>query len=239
MRISLSAIDIESIPSSITRLRPYVLDRALGQLLLPEQISLLYGVDKSPLTRLAHNVAINVAMNGNNAIFLDSGNNYNSHLVNSQIPSKRERTEILEHIIIAKIFSLSDLINISNEINEIQNLSFIVLDSLSGVLNLSGAPGSIERQRLLFKTLQVIRRLVNTTNAHFLVTSYSTNDWKTGDTRPVGGNVLAHNLDSIIHVEMIDSKKGILQFNIERSSIPITQEVFAFRMTKTGFKTLS
>ncbi|MBD3406885.1 MAG: hypothetical protein GF411_12280 [Candidatus Lokiarchaeota archaeon] len=238
MRISLSAFDVDDIENPIIRLYPEVLHRSVGRLLLPGQISLLYGETKAPLTRLAHFITCSIAEK-HQVLFLDSSNNYNASLVKRYLERFQNRRDVLENILVGKVLSLSDLVNLTEQVDEIQNLRCIVLDSLSGVLNLSGSPGAIERQRFLFKTLHVMRKLVNLTDIHFVSTSYSTQDWDTGERRPIGGNVLAHNLDSILRVNIIDEKKKILQIEIERSSMPTNHDIFALKSSISGFRTIS
>jgi hypothetical protein len=133
--------------------------------------------------------------------------------------SKKEASSILNRIVVGNVFSLSDLEELSKSILDLGDISIIILDSLTGVLNLSGAPGSAGRQRELFHSLEVLRELVNTIGVHLLMTDHSSKDWRSGRPRPIGGNVLAHAVDSVVRVDRLDVGKNLVRVLIERSAV--------------------
>jgi KaiC/GvpD/RAD55 family RecA-like ATPase len=132
--------------------------------------------------------------------------------------SKKETTSILSRIVVGEVMSLSDLENLSTSIHDLGNVSIIVLDSLTGVLNLSGAPGSAGRQRELFHSLEVLRGLVNELGTHLMMTDHSTRNWSSGRPTPIGGNVLAHAVDSVVRVDRLDVGKNLVRVLVERST---------------------
>ncbi|MHA2067653.1 MAG: hypothetical protein ACXABY_25090 [Candidatus Thorarchaeota archaeon] len=75
MRTPLDSFDVKM--QAIIPLTPKPLDSLLGSLLLPEQLSLLHGPERAPLTSLAHTVAIAAARKDEGiAVFIDSGSKY-------------------------------------------------------------------------------------------------------------------------------------------------------------------
>ncbi|MHA2072291.1 MAG: hypothetical protein ACW985_10965 [Candidatus Thorarchaeota archaeon] len=236
MRTPLDSLDVRSHP--IISLTPKPLDSLLGSVLLPEQLSLLHGPERSPLTSLAHAITISAARhNEKQAVFIDSGSNYSPTLARAMCDSKKETTSILSRIVVGEVMSLSDLENLSTSIHDLDNVSIIVLDSLTGVLNLSGAPGSAGRQRELFHSLEVLRGLVNELGTHLMMTDHSTRNWSSGRPTPIGGNVLAHAVDSVVRVDRLDVGKNLVRVLVERSTKgPETQAVILVE-GKDGLRT--
>ncbi|MHA1925828.1 MAG: hypothetical protein ACW974_07920, partial [Candidatus Thorarchaeota archaeon] len=139
---------------------------------------------------------------------------------------KDETSRILSRIIVGKVMSLSDLEDLSANILDLGDVSIIVLDSLTGVLNLSGAPGSAGRQRELFHSLEILRGLVNELETHLLMTDHSARNWSSGRPMPIGGNVLAHAVDSVVRVDRLDVGRNLMRVMVERSTVgPETQAV--------------
>jgi RecA/RadA recombinase len=235
MRTPLDSFDVKSQP--IISLTPKPLDDLLGSILLPEQLSLLHGPERSPLTSLAHAVAIAAARyNEKIAVFIDSGSNYSPTLSRAMCDSEKETSSILGRIVVGNVMSLSDLKELSTSIPDLGDVSIIVLDSLTGVLNLSGAPGSPGRQRELFHSLEVLRGLVNRLGTHLLMTDHSSRNWSSGKATPIGGNVLAHAVDSVVRVDRLDVGKNLIRVLIERSTVgPETQAVILVE-TKDGLR---
>jgi KaiC/GvpD/RAD55 family RecA-like ATPase len=227
MRTPLDSLDVRSHP--IISLTPKPLDSLLGSVLLPEQLSLLHGPERSPLTSLAHAITISAARhNEKQAVFIDSGSNYSPTLARAMCDSKKETTSILSRIVVGEVMSLSDLENLSTSIHDLGNVSIIVLDSLTGVLNLSGAPGSAGRQ---------LRGLVNELGTHLMMTDHSTRNWSSGRPTPIGGNVLAHAIDSVVRVDRLDVGKNLVRVLVERSTKgPETQAVILVE-GKDGLRT--
>ncbi|MHA2067652.1 MAG: hypothetical protein ACXABY_25085 [Candidatus Thorarchaeota archaeon] len=132
--------------------------------------------------------------------------------------------------------SLSDLEELSRSILDLGEVSVIVLDSLTGVLNLSGAPGSAGRQRELFHTLEVLRELVNQLRVHLLMTDHSSRNWNSGKPTPIGGNVLAHAVDSVVRIDKLDVGKNLIRVLIERSTVGTDAQAVILVSGKDGFR---
>ncbi|MHA2355348.1 MAG: hypothetical protein ACXADC_09255 [Candidatus Thorarchaeota archaeon] len=218
-------------------LSPKPLDSLLGRLLVPEQISLLHGPERSPLTSLAHTVAIAAARRDDgHAVFIDSGTNYSPTLARAMCVSEEESTQVLNRIVVGNALSLSDLEDLSASILDLGNVSIIILDSLTGVLNLSGAPGSAGRQRELFHTLEILRDLVNQLGSHLLMTDHSSRNWSSGKPTPIGGNVLAHAVDSVVRIDKLGVGRNLIRVLIERSSVGADAQAVILVSRKDGFR---
>ncbi|MFX0054581.1 MAG: hypothetical protein ACFFAX_15515 [Promethearchaeota archaeon] len=236
LRTPLDSLDINS--QSAISLAPKQLDDLLGTILAPEQLSLLHGPERSPLTTLAHAIAIAAAeLDEGFAVYIDSGSNYSPTLARAMCNSKKKVSKILGRVIVGNVLSLSDLEDLSRSIPNLSSVSVIVLDSLTGVLNLSGAPGSSGRQRELFHCLEVLRELVNEIGTHLLMTDHSSRSWNSGRPIPIGGNVLAHAVDSVVRVDRLDVGKNLIRVLVERSTIGSESQALILVEGKKGLRT--
>lgn len=201
-------------------------------------MSLLHGPERAPLTYLAHAIAIAGASRNNqsHSVFIDSGNNYSPALSRTLCGKNEECSKILARIIVGSVLSLSDLEQLVEGVRSIEEVSIIVLDSLTGVLNLSGAPGTAGRQRELFHTLEVLREVVVDLGVHILLTDHSSRNWNSGRPTPIGGNVLAHAVDSVVRVDRLDVGKNLIRVLIERSTITFDSKAVILKTTKEGLK---
>ncbi|MHA2083131.1 MAG: hypothetical protein ACXAEB_00125 [Candidatus Thorarchaeota archaeon] len=238
MRVPLDSLSISVEP--IVRLVPRKLDLVLGRILIPSQVSLLHGPSRSPLTALAHSVIVAVARQSEVAlsVFLDSGSNFSPKLVRSLCSRTENITNVMNRIIVGKLLSLSDLESFLYKLHEVDNVSMVVLDSLTGVLNFSGAPRSAERQRKLFRTLEVLRETVNKLQVHVLMTDYSSRNWVSGKSTPIGGNVLAHCVDSVVRVDRLDVGNNLIRIEVERSPISPQPSGVILRAGYSGIRTM-
>ena len=121
---------------------------------------------------------------------------------------------------------------------EFGDVSLIVLDSLTGALNLTGAPGSRNRQRNLFTTLDSIRRVVNDIDAHMMITDHSSRDWTSGQSNPIGGNILAHGVDSVILVDRLRNKDNVVRILVERCTLPVPPPGVIVKLTAKGIRSI-
>ena len=217
LAVPLNSIDIATEP--VTRLVPRQLDRVLGQLLIPGQVSLIHGPDRSPLTTIAHAVAVGAVKSGGRSAYLDSGSNYSSALARVLCNRSGSPEDLLKEISVGPVMSLADLEGMVLQVSSIEGITMVVVDSLTGVLNLTGAPRSKGRQRKLFATLEVLRGVVNDNNIHLFITDHSTRNWNSGTPSPIGGNVIAHGVDSIIRVDRLAVKEGMFRLEVERSPV--------------------
>ncbi|MFW9813280.1 MAG: hypothetical protein ACFFF9_12540, partial [Candidatus Thorarchaeota archaeon] len=145
MRVPLESINE---PQSLEiRFTPRVLDRTFGSLIQPRSISVLHGDERAPLSILAHTIAVSVAKTNHDAIciFLDSGSNYSPALVRTLSTDN----EVLERILVGNVMGLSDVLELIGNLDPLSEVPIIILDNLTGALNLTGAPGSKGRQREL------------------------------------------------------------------------------------------
>lgn len=211
---------LEEITESLIRIHPRVLNDTIGKIFLPQQISLFHGKERAPLSVLAHTIAVSAArIENSSCVFLDSGTNYSTNLIRSLCESKQESTAILQKIIIGPILSLDDVVEKFELLQQMGNISLIILDSLTGALNLTGAPGSQGRQRTLFGVLERIRQAINKLNAHVMITDHSSRDWFSGAPTPIGGNVLSHAVDSVVFVDKLPQRDKLVRILIERSPV--------------------
>ena len=211
-------LDELSVPQhSLVSLRPKQLDAALGPVIVPQQISLVHGPDRAPLTLIAHAVVAGGLPDGGRSVFLDSGGNYSPNLMRSLL--SRDPSDTIGRIIVGPVFGLSDLSDAIENVFKMDNVRVIVLDSLTAVLNMTGDVGSKNRQRNLFRVLELLRGLVIEKDIHVLMTDYSQKDWKTGELKIIGGNVLTHGIDTSVYCSAIrDIDDGIL-VTVERSPV--------------------
>ncbi|MFW9806709.1 MAG: hypothetical protein ACFFFK_08280 [Candidatus Thorarchaeota archaeon] len=212
----LETLDVPT--ESKIRFTPRVLEQSFGAIILPRQISLLHSSERAPLSIIAHNVAVSAARSVPDAkcVFLDSGTNYSPSLARSICPSIDDADDILKRIIVGQVMGLSDVEGMMDLLPELNNISIVILDSLTATLNLSGAPGSKGRQRELFRTLEIIRATVNRYNAHALITDYSSRNWISGEPMPIGGNVLSHAVDSVVRIDRLRTNESLIRILTER-----------------------
>jgi hypothetical protein len=212
---------MDIVTESQIRLKPRILDDTIGNLFLPQQISLFHGSERAPLSILAHSAIVSAArMDNGSCFFLDSGTNYNSSLVRTLCSSVDESRKALSKIAVGPVLGLEDVVEKIEILRNYDNVSLIVLDSLTGALNLTGDPGSRGRQRNLFTALDSIRRTVNDIDTHIMITDHSSRNWSSGQPTPIGGNVLAHAVDSTVLVDRLREGDDIMRILVERCTLP-------------------
>jgi RecA/RadA recombinase len=133
---------------------------------------------------------------------------------------------------------LSDVEHMMEMLSELNKVSVIVLDSLTGALNLTGSPGTKGRQRELFHTLEVIRTAVNKYNAHALITDYSSKNWVSGEATPVGGNVLSHAVDSVVRVDRLRTNESLIRILTERCTASKNPPSIIVRADSKGIRSM-
>ncbi|MHA2026884.1 MAG: hypothetical protein ACW98U_13375 [Candidatus Thorarchaeota archaeon] len=212
MRVPLESLDI---PEDLQiRFTPRVLEQTFGPLIQPRSISVLHGSERAPLSILAHNIVVSGAKSIDDArfVYLDSGTNYSPPLVRATSDNSR----IMKRILVGNVMGLSDIIGLMENLDALSNVPIIILDSLTGALNLTGAPGSKGRQRELFSTLESLRKVANKFDSHVLITDHSSRNWSTGELTPIGGNVLAHAVDSVVRVDRLREGRNLIRIHVER-----------------------
>jgi len=237
LRVPLESI--EEVTDSLMRIHPRILNDAIGKIFIPQQISLFHGKQRAPLSILAHSLAVSATrIENSNCVFLDSGTNYSPNLVRSLCESKHESVELLQRIIVGPVLSLDDVVEKFEQLKHMDNIRFIILDSLTGVLNLTGAPGSPGRQRTLFGALETIRHAINKLNAHVMITDHSSRDWLSGAPTPIGGNVISHAVDSVVFVDRLHQGDKLVRILIERSPVFSHPSGIIVKMSPRGIRSI-
>ena len=237
MRQPLESID--TITEPYIRLQPRLLDTTIGELFIPQQISLFHGPERAPLSILAHAIIVSAArMENASCVFLDSGTNYSSSLVKSICHSQDDSSQVLEKIVVGQVLGLEDVVEKVKMLRDFGEVSLVVLDNLTGALNLSGAPGSKGRQRTLFGALDSIRRVINDIDAHVMITDHSSRNWMSGQPIPIGGNVLSHAVDSVIRVDRLRKGEDIVRILVERCALPSPPSGVILRVGSKGIRSI-
>lgn len=220
---------------SLVRLKPLPLDNTLGRVILPNQISLIHSSERKPLTIIAHALAVGGVLDGGQSVFIDSGSNFSPTLIRALLGKDED---LLKNVIVGQVLELADLQDLAQGIACMRDVRVVVVDSLTGVLNLSGSVGSKNRQRALHHTLEVLRILVNDNNLHVTLTDHSRRDWESGTTKPVGGNVVAHGVDTTVHIASMDIAQDGLRIQVERSPIHPLPGPVVVKLGLKGARTL-
>ena len=234
----LEALDITT--ESLIRFTPRVLEQSFGSIVLPRQISLLHSSERAPLSIVAHGVAVSAARSLPEAkcVFLDSGTNYSPTLARTICSPTDDTAEVLSRIIVGQVMGLSDIEEMMGMLTELDNISVLVLDSLTGSLNLTGAPGTKGRQRELFHTLETIRKAVNKFDAHALITDHSSRNWISGEPTPIGGNVLSHAVDSVVRIDRLITNENLIRILTERCAATQNPPSIIVRADSKGLRSM-
>ncbi len=237
MRLPLESIDTITEPQ--IRLRPRILNNTIGELFVPQQISLFHGSERAPLSILAHTVIVSAAkMRTASCVFLDSGTNYSTPLVKSLCQSNAESSQVLEKIVVAQVLGLADVVEKIEMIHNFGEVSIVVLDNLTGALNLTGAPGTKGRQRNLFGALDKIRRVINELDTHVMITDHSSRNWTSEQPIPIGGNVLSHAVDSVVQVDRLRQGDDVVRILVERCALPSTPPGVIVKIGAKGIRSI-
>ena len=223
-------------PEPVASLSPKKLGAILEPVMMRGQVSLVHSHERRPLSLLAHTVLVSVAESESQGGYLDSGNNFMPKLFRNLIRHFDQSEDILTRIHRAPIFGLDDLVKGAQAVQTLDDISVVVLDNLTGALNLTASPGHKGRQRVLFNTLEVLRELVNNTGVHVLMTDHSSRRWKTREVRPIGGNVLVHDVDSIVRIDRLPERTSYVRILVERCQLSPRESGVVLEMTTKGFK---
>ncbi len=219
-------------------LLPRKLDTTLGSLLLPQQITVMHGTERAPMSVIAHAVCLAATKNEYRAVYLDSGNNYSPGLTRRLLDYWKMSREVTERLAVARLKDLHIIKEIADDIREMEDVAIIVVDSLTAALNLTAPPSSKDRQRLLFSVLESLRGLVNDTDSHLLLTDHSSIDWKRGERKPLGGNVIQHGVDSIVSITPLDVEKGMVSIMVDQTPVVPVPNGAVFRIDHRGIRTI-
>ncbi len=213
-------------------LKPHVLNSIFQ--LQSHQITLIHGPNKAPLTLLAHNLAVQVAKAGKSVVFLDSGKNYNPRIIRSMCKNSSQSEKVMRLVHFTNILNLEDIQLLKESLREFELLFLLIIDNLTNLLNLSGNPGSKERQRKLFNTLECLRGLANSMDIHILLTGHSKRNWDSGKIIPIGGNVLTHDIDWSLLVGLLEGTRDYYRILAEKSPIHGIPPAIVVRIRKSG-----
>ncbi len=238
MPIETTLDNIDNSPSVRIRIRPRQLDRVFGKILVPNQISVLHGKERRPMTHLSHMIAVAYAKAGLRAYYVQSGKSYRPHLVRLMLKNESDIDSLLRLISLAPVMNIEDLEHFSSYLKRKDTAGIIILDSLTSLLNLSTKPGTKDRARKLFKILSILRDIVNTNDLHVLLTDHSNTDWQTGQYVPQGGNVLLHAVDTVMKIDRLEVDDESISISIERTSIVPSPSGVLVRLTETGATSL-
>ncbi|MDF1537705.1 MAG: hypothetical protein P1Q69_02240 [Candidatus Thorarchaeota archaeon] len=216
------------------RIKPRVLDNVIGRIILPGQISVFHGPERFPLTAIAHAIAVGGAQTGTSA-YLDSGSNFRPQLVRRICGDTT--CEILNRVIVGSVLNLRNLQELVAQLKSMKP-SVVILDSLTGVMNMSHAPGSKLRQRELFATLETLRDIVHSLDIHMMIADHSTKNWRTGEARPIGGNVIEHAVDSVVSVLSLPEVHEGVKIQVDRSPITPSPGGVIVRIGHRGIRSL-
>jgi hypothetical protein len=119
------------------------------------------------------------------------------------------------------VLSLSDIEHELSLVHDTENVRVVVIDSLTSVLDLSDCSLGPGRQRKLFHAFETMREFVNTSSAHLMMTDHSSPSWGSDEPSPIGGNVVAHNVDSVIRAERLElASDDLVSILVERCPLP-------------------
>jgi hypothetical protein len=234
--MSIPLDEIHAKTRSVAILTPRKLGAILEPVVTQGQISLVHSYERRPVSILAHRVLVSVAERGSQGVYLDTGNNFRPSLLRDMIRQEDQLEESLSRIHRAPIFGLDDLVKAVQAVRTLEGVSIVLLDNLTGALNLTASPGYKGRQRMLFNTLEGIRELVNDTGVHFLMTDQTSIRWKTGEAKPIGGNVLIHDVDSIVRIDSLPERSSYVRVLVERCPLNPRETGVVLEMTSKGFR---
>jgi len=177
-------------------------------------------------------------MESGSCFFLDSGTNYNSTLVRTLCHSEEESKKVLAGIAVGTVLGLEDVVEKIEMLRDFGEVSLIILDSLTSALNLTGNPGSRGRQRNLFTALDSIRRVINDIDTHIMITDHSSRNWSSGQPTPIGGNVLAHAVDSTVLVDRLRKRDDVVRILVERCTLPSTPPDVIVKIGTKGIRSI-
>ena len=79
---------------------------------------------------------------------------------------------------------------------------------------------------------------MNDNDLHIVLTDHSSRDWDTGTLKPVGGNVIAHGVDTSVHIASMNMAADGLRIQVERSPVHPLPDPVVVRLGLKGARTL-
>ncbi len=219
------------------QLQPDVLHTVLGSSFQPRLMSVVYSGERAPLTWFAHLLAVSAAKSDTEVAFIDSGTNYSSASVRAL--SSGSELEVLARIHVARILGLESLVDLIDDM-AVLGPRLVIIDSLTGALNLSGGPYSKESNRRFFAALDALRCFVNDNDSTVVFTDHSTKRWSDGTRRPAGGNILAHAVDSVVYIASVagEEMNEYVKVHIERAPSEVDYDAVIIRLGPGGIRSI-
>ncbi len=218
------------------RLFPRVLDEVLGRVLLPSQITAVHGRERFQLTAVAHAVAVAATRAGKDVVYLDSSSNFSPRYVRALCSV--DTVGILKKIMVRSVLNSDDLKSAFRDISTMPSVCLVIIDNLTGVMNMSSAPGSKERQRQLYSTLETIRAATVSNRLQVVILDHSTTDWRTGEKRPIGGNVIEHAVDTVVSMGTIGTMAHCARVQVERTPVTPNPGGVVIMVDHTGIRSI-
>jgi RecA/RadA recombinase len=217
---------------SSLKLLPPQLNDVFKSILVPNQVSLIHGTQRSPMTVLCHAIAVSCIRTKKSAVYIDSGTNFKPRLA-KRLFNNNDVSE-LENLLVVNVMGLDDIEEIIASLST--DFSIVIIDSLVGAMNLQLPPATKKRQRRLYQLMEKLRTFVIENNSHIVATNHSSREPVTGESHPIGGNVVAHSVDSMIRVSSFENHGDIFQIKIERSPTYQKPESILVRMGDFGIR---
>lgn len=224
------------------------LDELLGGGVETGSITEIYGEFRTGKTQISHNVAVTTTLppekggvNGR-SLFIDTEGTFRPERI---IPISKsfdqDPDEVLEDIIVAKAFSSEHQIKLGKRLRKVvprKNIKLVVVDSLTNRFRSEyvGRGTLAERQQKINIHLHDLYRVANAYNVAIVGTNQVLSDpdvFFGNPTRPVGGNILAHNVTHRIWVRKSKGDKRVAKV-VDSPILPESEAVF--RITDEGIK---
>lgn len=224
------------------------LDELLGGGIETGAITEVYGKFRTGKTQLCHNVAVTVnlppekgGVNGR-ALYIDTEGTFRPERI---IPIAKDYgldpDQVLDQLLISEVYSVEHQIKIGKKMRKIiprKNIKVVLVDSLTNRFRSEyvGREVLAERQQKLNTHLHDLYRIATAFNVAVLGTNQVLSDpgvYFGNPTRPIGGNVLAHNVTHRIWVRNSKGNKRVAKV-VDSPILPEGEAVF--RITDEGIK---
>lgn len=216
----------------LVKLRPEQLDAIVGPVFTDSQISIFHGPERGLLTEMTHIIALGGVYADNRSLYLDAGAGFSPDLLR-RFGETIEAEQALAKIQVGKILSLADL-ETAVAYAGTHGFRVVVVDSLTSAMNLSGKPMTKNIQRRLYSSLEKLRAEVNKHGLHLMLTAYSSK----GAKKAIGGNVLAHAVDSSVRIEKLDVADCAVRILLQFSPTSNSEQAVVVRLSPCGLESM-
>lgn len=224
------------------------LDELLGGGIETSAITEMYGKFRTGKTQMSHHLAVTATLSkdnggaGGKALYIDTEGTFRPERI---IPiAKRydvDPDEVLEQVIVAKAFSAEHQVKIGKRLRKIvpkKDIKLVVVDSLTNRFRSEyvGRGTLATRQQKINIHLHDLFRVANAYNIVVFSTNQVLSDpdrFFGNPTRPVGGNIVAHNVTHRIWVRKSKGSKRVAKV-VDSPVLPESEAVF--KITDGGIK---